>query len=51
LLLAGGVVVAGGLGVAVVEALRWPRGSLWLVVAATVGLVALIRVLTAPGRP
>jgi hypothetical protein len=48
LLLAGAVVIAGGFGVAVVELLRWPRGSLWIVVAVTVALVALIRVLTAP---
>jgi hypothetical protein len=48
LLLAGAVVIAGGFGVAVVEVLRWPRGSLWIVVAVTVALVALIRVLTAP---
>jgi hypothetical protein len=46
--LAGAVVIAGGIGVAMVEALRWPRGSLWIVVAATVVLVVLIRALTAP---
>ena len=48
LALAGAVVIAGGFGIAVVEALRWPRGSIWIVVAATVGLVALIRALTGP---
>lgn len=48
LLLAGVVVVAGGFGIAIVEAMLWPRGTIWLVAGATVGLVILIRVLTAP---
>lgn len=48
LALAGAVVVAGGFGIAIVEALLWPRGSIWIVVAATVGLVVLIRALTGP---
>ena len=47
LALAGAVVIAGGLGVGVVELMRLPKGSVWIVVAATLGLVALIRALTA----
>ena len=47
LALAGAVVVMGGVGIAVVELLRWPKGSVWLVVGVTVGLVALIRTLSA----
>jgi uncharacterized membrane protein len=47
LLLAGAVVIAGGFGIAVVEVLRWPKGSVWLVVGATVLLVTAIRWLTA----
>jgi len=46
LALAGSVVIAGGLGIGAVEVLRLPKGSMWIVVAATVGLVALIRSLT-----
>ncbi|HSE92394.1 MAG TPA: hypothetical protein VLF19_03740 [Methylomirabilota bacterium] len=46
LALAGAVVIAGGLGVGVVELMRLPKGSVWVVVAATLGLVALIRALT-----
>jgi hypothetical protein len=48
LLLAGAVVVAGGFGIAIVEAMLWPRGTIWIVAASTVGLVILIRALTAP---
>lgn len=47
LVLAGGVVIAGGFAVGLVELLRWPRGSVWLVVGATIVIAALIRVLTA----
>lgn len=42
---AGAVVIAGGLGVAIVEMLHFPKGSVWIVVAATAGLVILIRAL------
>ena len=42
LVLAGAVVVAGGVAVGVVELLRFPKGSVWVVVAATVALVVLI---------
>jgi hypothetical protein len=41
--LAGGVVIAAGLGVAMVEALKLPKGSIWIVVAAALLLVFLIR--------
>jgi hypothetical protein len=47
LAVAGAVVVAGGFGIAVVELLRWPKGTIWLVVGATVLLAAAIRHLTA----
>jgi hypothetical protein len=46
--LAGAVVVAGGFAIAIVEAMLWPRGTIWIVAGATVGLVVLIRVLTRP---
>lgn len=42
-LLAGGVVIAAGLAVALVEVYRWPKGSIWLVVGAAALLVFLIR--------
>lgn len=45
-LIAGGVVIAAGFGVALVEALKFPRGSIWLVVGGAIALVALIRALT-----
>src|SRR5439155_244803 len=44
--LAGAVVIAGGVGVAVVEWLGFPKGSVWIVVALTVVLVVVIRGLT-----
>jgi hypothetical protein len=46
-MLAGGVVIAAGFGVALVEAYRLPKGSIWFVVGAAVLLVLLIRVLGA----
>ena len=49
-ILAGGVVVAAGLAVALVEVYRWPKGSIWLVVGAAVLLVLLIRRLGRPDR-
>jgi hypothetical protein len=42
-LLAGIVIILAGLGVGVVEALRLPRGTLWIVVVGAVALIALIR--------
>ena len=47
-ILAGGVVIAAGFGVALVEAYRLPKGSIWLVVGAAVLLVLLIRFLGGP---
>jgi hypothetical protein len=46
MLLAGGVIVAGAVGVAVVEWLRFPKGTIWLVIGGTVVVVAIIRALT-----
>jgi hypothetical protein len=46
LVLAGIVVILAGFAVAVVEVLRFPKGSIWVVVAVTVLLVAAIRALT-----
>jgi hypothetical protein len=44
------IVILAGIGVGVVEAQRWPKGSVWIVVgAAAVGLLAL-RLLTRPRR-
>jgi UDP-N-acetylmuramyl pentapeptide phosphotransferase/UDP-N-acetylglucosamine-1-phosphate transferase len=42
---AGGVVIAAGLAVGLVEVYRFPKGSIWVVVGVTVALVLLIRVL------
>jgi hypothetical protein len=42
-ILAGGVVIAAGFGIALVEAYRMPKGSLWIVVGVAVLLVLLIR--------
>lgn len=44
-ILAGGVVIAAGFGVALVEVYRLPRGSIWIVVGAAVLLVLLLRLL------
>ena len=46
--LAGAVVVVGGLAVGVVEAFRLPKGSIWVVVGAAVVLVVAIRALARP---
>jgi len=43
-MLAGGVVIAAGFGVALVEAYRFPKGSIWCVVGGAVLLVFRIRV-------
>ena len=43
---AGGVVIVAGIGVAVVEALQLPKGSIWIVVASALVLVLLIRRVT-----
>jgi hypothetical protein len=44
-IVAGGVVIAAGFGVALVEAYRLPKGSIWIVVGVAVLLVVLTRVL------
>jgi hypothetical protein len=46
-MLAGGVVIAAGFGVALVEAYRFPKGSIWFVAGGAVLLVLLIRLLGA----
>lgn len=46
LVLAGGVVIAAGFAVALVELLHFPKGAIWVVVAAAGTLVAAIRGLT-----
>ena len=46
LLLAGAVVIAAGFGIALVEAWRLPKGSVWVVVATAVLLVGAIRAIT-----
>jgi hypothetical protein len=43
----GGVVIAAGFGIALVEAYHWPKGSIWFVVGAAVLLVLLLRALGA----
>ena len=41
--LTGGVVIAAGFGVALVEIYRWPKASIWLVAGAAALVVLLIR--------
>jgi hypothetical protein len=43
LVLAGGVVIAAGFAVALVELLHFPKGTIWLVVVTAGALVAAIR--------
>ena len=43
LLLSGAVVIAAGFAIAIVEALRLPKASIWIVVAATIAIIAVIR--------
>ncbi len=42
LVLAGSVVIAAGVAVGIVELLHFPKGSVWVVVAATIALVVAI---------
>jgi uncharacterized membrane protein YgaE (UPF0421/DUF939 family) len=42
LVLAGGVVVAAGVAIGLVELFRFPKGSVWVVVALTIVLVFAI---------
>ena len=46
LVLAAIVIVAAGFAVAIVEAMRMPKGSIWIVVAVAALLVGVIRALT-----
>jgi hypothetical protein len=47
-LAAGGVVIAAGVAIAFVESLRFPKGSVWVVVGAAALLLFFLRVI---GRP
>lgn len=46
LVLAGAVVILTGFAIALVEALKLPKGSIWFVVGAAVVLVIVIRSIT-----
>jgi hypothetical protein len=46
LVLAGGVVIAAGVAIGLVELFRLPKGSVWVVVAVTIALVFSIMKLT-----
>jgi hypothetical protein len=46
LVLAGGVVIAAGVAIGLVELFRLPKGSVWVVVGAAVALVFAIMKLT-----
>ena len=50
LVLAAVVIGLAGFAVAIVEALRLPKGSIWVVVAITAALVGLIRLWTSRWR-
>jgi hypothetical protein len=45
-LLSAAVVILAGFGIALVEALRLPKGSIWVVVAGAIVLITAIRLLT-----
>jgi hypothetical protein len=45
-ILSAGVVIAAGFMVALVELLRLPKGTIWVVVAAAVALLAVVRAAT-----
>jgi hypothetical protein len=45
-MLAAAVLIAAGFAVAVVEMLRLPKGTIWIVVALAVGALAVIRAAT-----
>jgi hypothetical protein len=44
-ILAGAAVIAGGVGVALIEVYRMPKGSIWVVVGTVALLLVLIRLL------
>ena len=43
LALSGAVVILAGFGIAIVEALKFPKASIWVLVGLTIAIVALIR--------
>ena len=45
-ILAAGVLIAAGFAVAVVEMLRLPKGTIWILVAVAVAALAIIRAAT-----
>jgi len=45
-MLAGGAVIAAGFAIGIVELLGFPKGTIWLVVAAAAAIVAAIRAVT-----
>jgi hypothetical protein len=45
-ILAASVVIAAGFAIAVVEMLRLPKGTIWVVVVAAVAILAVIRATT-----
>ena len=45
-MLAGGVVIAAGFAIGIVELLGFPKGTIWLVVATAAAIVAAIRAVT-----
>jgi hypothetical protein len=44
------IIIVAGIAVGLVEALRWPKGSIWLVVGGAVASLLVLRRLTRP-RP
>jgi uncharacterized membrane protein YgaE (UPF0421/DUF939 family) len=49
LVLAGGIVIAGGVAVGMIELLGFPKGSVWVVVAVTLALVVAVMKLSGRG--
>ena len=47
-IVAGGIVVAAGFAIALVELLRYPKGSVWVVVGAAALLLFVLRVVARP---
>jgi hypothetical protein len=45
-ILAAAAIIAGGLGIGLLEALRFPRSSVWMVGAITFGLMVIARSLS-----
>lgn len=43
---AGAAIIAGGIGIGLVEALRLPPGTVWVVVGITVGIMVITRSLS-----